>query len=65
MVSGLVKAEKYQLMVVNILGEILVSETCFSDASGNIMLSVSDLPKGIFVLHLQNDGSETCVRFVK
>ena len=64
-VAGLPKTEEYQLAIVNVLGEILVSESCFSDSFGNILLSVSDLPKGMFVLHLQNDSLEKSVRFVK
>ena len=64
-VSGLPKTEEYQLTIVDVLGEILVSESCFSDSSGNILLFVSDLPKGMFILHLQNEGLEKSVRFVK
>ena len=64
-VSGLPKDEKCELTIANVLGEIVVSETCFSDLYGNILLSISDLHNGIFVLHLQSDGFETCVRFVK
>ena len=64
-VSGLPKMEKYQLTVANVLGETLVSETVFSDSFGNIVLSVSDLQKGLFILHLQNEGLEKSVRFVK
>ena len=64
-VSGLPKTEEYQLTIVNVLGEILVSESYFSDSFGNILLSVSDLPKGMFVLHLQNESLEKSVRFVK
>lgn len=63
--SGLPKKKKYQLTIANVLGEILVSETVFADSYGNILLSISDLQKGLFVLHLQNDDFETCVRFVK
>ena len=64
-VSGLPKTEEYQLTIVNVLGEILVSESYFSDSFGDILLSVGDLPKGMFVLHLQNESLEKSVRFVK
>ena len=64
-VSGLPQMGKYQLTIANVLGETLVSETVFSDSFGNIVLSVSDLQKGLFVLHLQNEGLKKSVRFVK
>ena len=64
-VSGLPKTEKYQLTIVNVFGEILISEMCFSDSQGNILLSVNNLPKGMFILRLQNEGLGKSVRFVK
>lgn len=64
-IVGLPKEEKFQLTVANSLGEVLVSGTLVSDPYGQALASVDELPKGIFVLQVQNDSLRRCVKIVK
>lgn len=64
-IEGLPKEEKLQLTVSNSLGEVLLLESLVSDSYGRAWVSVSELPKGIFVLQVQSDGIRCCVRIVK
>ncbi len=56
---------KVSLQVVNSAGQTVKQFTNISVVGERIQVPVSDLPAGIYLLHLQNDGQREVLKFIK
>ncbi len=56
---------KYHLQVVNSAGQTVKQFTDIPVAGERIEVPVSDLPAGLYLLHLQHDGQTEVLKFIK
>lgn len=65
-ISGLESLEKYELMVVNPVGTLVGSQRLLqADMLGTCVLSVEDLPSGLYFIAVNGKSGKGMVKFVK
>jgi hypothetical protein len=61
-----IKAGKASVQIFDLDGKVLLQQTInIQDGTNNSIISVSELPEGLYILHLQNGNKLESIKFLK